>query len=127
MPQLNFSSQFADAVASFTKRQTIRAMRKVPIKLDDTLHLFTGLRTKHARRLLPPQTCRAALDIRIRWKPIKNSKYQSLEIHLQHRGKLNASEVWELIKADGFTNREDFANWFLPKGTQEFKGQLIKW
>lgn len=127
MPQLNFSPQFAPLVESGTKRQTIRAMRKNPIRLDDTLHLFTGLRTKQARRLLPPQKCTAALLIGIRWKPVKNSKYQSLEIRLQHKGKLNASEVWELMKADGFFSREEFAAWFLPKGTNEFKGQLIKW
>lgn len=124
MPQLNFSAQFAGPVADGTKRQTIRAMRKNPIKLDDTLHLFTGLRTKQARRLLPPQTCKAALNIQIRWK---TTKYSSLEIRLQHKGKLNPIEVWELMKADGFFSREDFAAWFLPKGTEEFKGQLIKW
>lgn len=127
MPQLNFSAQFAEAVADGTKRQTIRATRKVPIKLDDTLHLFTGLRTKQARRLRGPEICTAALLIGIRWKVLKNSKYQSLEVKLQHKGKLKAAEVWDLMKADGFTSREDFAAWFLPKGVGEFKGQLIKW
>lgn len=127
MPQLNFSAQFAGPVADGSKRQTIRAMRKNPIKLDDTLHLFTGLRTKQARRLLPPVKCKAALLIGIRWKKVKNSHYQSLEIKLQHKGKLNASDVWELMKADGFFSREEFAAWFLPKGREEFKGQLIKW
>ncbi len=127
MPQLNFSAQFAQAVADGSKRQTIRAMRKNPIKLDDTLHLYTGLRTKQARRLLPPQQCTAALLIGIRYKALKNSNYQSLEVSLQHKGKLRRDEIEEVAKADGFDSVEAFAAWFLPKGRENFKGQLLKW
>lgn len=127
MPQLNFSKQFAEAVAIGIKRQTIRAKRKNAIREGDTLHLFTGLRTKQARRLLPPQVCREAQIIRIRWKPIKGAAYKSLEIKLEKQGKLNASEAWAFMKADGFFSREEFADWFLPKGTNEFNGQLITW
>lgn len=125
MPQLNFSKQFAAAVSDGSKRQTIRAKRKNPIRTGDTLHLFTGLRTKQARRLLPTQVCREAQIIRIRWKPIK--QYKSLEITLEKKGKLNASDAWAFMKADGFFSREEFAEWFLPKGTDEFNGQLITW
>ena len=130
MPQLNFSAQFAPAVEDGTKRQTIRAMRKVPIKLDNTLHLFTGLRTKQARRLRQPERCKAALLIGIRLKPLKDSVYKvyrSLEVKLQHKGTLRREEIEQLAKADGFASVEEFAAWFLPKGTEQFKGQLIKW
>lgn len=127
MPQLNFSTQFALDVETRIKRQTIRAERKVPIKIGDTLHIFTGLRTKKARRLLPPQECRQALDIVIRRKQLKNSKYLSLEVKLQFAGKLNRERIEALAKEDGFDSVEAFAAWFLPKGTDEFKGQLIKW
>jgi len=51
MPALNFQSRFADLVASGKKRQTIRPVRRHPIKAGDLLHLFTGMRTKRCKRL----------------------------------------------------------------------------
>lgn len=131
MPQLNFSPQFAASVADGSKRQTIRAQRKVPIKLDDTLHLFTGLRTKQALRLLPPQRCTAALWIRMNYFPPRSlgnrTHRYKIEIRLQEKGKLNQKQIEALALADGFESTLDFYNWFLPAGTDEFQGQLIKW
>ena len=51
MPALNFQEQFAAAVESGEKRQTIRSERKRPIKVGDTLYLYTGMRTKRCRKL----------------------------------------------------------------------------
>lgn len=127
MPQLNFSPQFAPLVENGSKTQTIRATRKVPIKCGDMLHIFTGLRTKKARRLLPPVHCRSALDISICRKPLRNSKYSGLEVKLTHAGKLTREKIEKLAKEDGFESVEAFTSWFLPKGRNEFKGQLIKW
>ncbi|WP_395736308.1 hypothetical protein [Prosthecobacter sp.] len=127
MPQLNFSPQFAPKVESREKRQTIRATRKAPIKNGDTLHIFTGLRTKKARRLLPPQECTQALDIVIRRKALKNSKYIGLDVRLQFAGKLTRERIEKLAREDGFDSVEAFTAWFLPEGRDEFKGQLIKW
>jgi len=49
MPTINFTKF---KVESGEKRQTIRAVRKRPIKVGDKLHLYSGLRTKKARNLL---------------------------------------------------------------------------
>lgn len=128
MPQLNFSPQFAPAVESGAKRQTIRATRKVPIKAGDTLYLFTGLRTKQARRLLPPQVCKSALWIEMKYTaPPKSGGKYKLEVRLQFAGKLTRKRMEQLAKEDGFNCIEDFIGWFLPAGTDEFNGQLIKW
>ena len=51
MPLIGFKKEFADLVESGAKRQTIRAPRKRPIKVGDTLYLYTGLRTKQCRKL----------------------------------------------------------------------------
>lgn len=51
MALLNFQKQFADLIEAGTKRQTIRAARKYPIKVGDKLYLYTGLRTKYCRKL----------------------------------------------------------------------------
>lgn len=126
MPQLNFSKQFAPAVSDGSKRQTIRAKRKNPIRRGDTLHLFTGLRTKQARRLLPPQVCQDALLIKMRRNHTEqNGDLFSIEIDFQ--GKLSADEIRAMATKDGFSRVTDFLEWFLPKGTDEFNGQLITW
>ena len=51
MPLLNFQKRFVTQVESGRKRQTIRAMRKIPFKVGDKLFLYTGLRTKDCRKL----------------------------------------------------------------------------
>lgn len=124
MAQLNFHSTFAPLVESGRKRCTIRAQRKRPIEIGEPLHCFTGLRTKNARRLLPPQTCLCARDIRMRWK--SSGKYQSFECRPNGK-KLTVSEVQQLAHADGFPSMDAFKAWFLPRGTTEFTGQLIEW
>lgn len=49
--QFNFMSQFAEAVESYEKPFTIRNQRKVEPKLGEVVHLFTGQRTRHCRKL----------------------------------------------------------------------------
>lgn len=127
MALLNFHSQFADAVHDGRKRMTIRAKRKRPIRIDEPLHLYTGCRTKRARRLLDAIPCLAALDIVICLKPLRNGQYKSLEVRLQHKGKLRREEIEQLARDDGHPSVECFQNWFLKDGITEFKGQLIKW
>ena len=51
MPLLGFKREFAEAVRSGAKRQTIRARRKRPFRIGDVLYLYTGLRTKKCRKL----------------------------------------------------------------------------
>ena len=48
---MGFQSQFAAAVESGEKTQTIRATRVYPIEKGDRLFLWTGLRTTQARKL----------------------------------------------------------------------------
>lgn len=60
----NFKKRFAPFVLDGTKRHTIRAKRKHPDKPGDTVHLYSGLRTK-AARLLGRSLCVKVEDIRI--------------------------------------------------------------
>jgi hypothetical protein len=124
MAQLNFHATFAPLVESGSKRQTIRAQRKRPIEIGENLHLFTGLRQKGARRLLPPQTCMLAVNISMRW--YQRSGYDCFECKLNGK-KLTVSEIQDLATKDGFPSLDAFKAWFLPKGTTSFIGQLIQW
>jgi len=100
MPALNFSV-FVDKVESGEKRQTIRKRRKRPIKMGNTLHLYTGMRTKGCR-LLGLKTCTETFHVR-RTGP-----------YTWHRGsaELSVEELTDLVKRDGFETIEDFDAFF---------------
>jgi hypothetical protein len=70
MPSLNFKAQFAESVESGSKKQTIRANRKHPIRIGDTLYLFTGMRTRNCRRL-GEATAKMVRDITISESGVK--------------------------------------------------------
>lgn len=66
MPAINFKKQFAPAVESGEKRQTIRARRqdgRDPVA-GQTLYLYTGIRTKGCRKL-GEVTCKETQQITI--------------------------------------------------------------
>lgn len=64
MVALSFQKRFRDPILARTKRQTLRNERKLPIRAGQTLHLYTGLRTKHTR-IIGLATCVTALPISI--------------------------------------------------------------
>jgi hypothetical protein len=70
----NFQKRFVAAILAGKKKHTIRALREYPDKPGDTLHLYTGLRTKKAK-LLMRVTCVKVDDIEIRdYSPTSNGE-----------------------------------------------------
>ena len=119
MPALNFKARFADDVESGAKRQTIRAWRKRPIKVDDRLYLYTGMRTKACRKL-GESDCIDAPPITIR-------RVEGVCVAvIVDDDLLSEYQAQQLAQADGFDSLDEFAAFFLPKGGT-FYGQLIKW
>jgi hypothetical protein len=116
MPALNFHKQFAEAILSGAKRQTIRAKRKNPIRAGHYLALYTGQRTSQCRKLMDAH-CLRVLPIII----------EEFNVILDGR-KLWEDEMRELARADGFDRWDDFVKWFdehhdgLP-----FEGEVIYW
>lgn len=51
MPSLGFKADIADKVMCGLITETIRQQRVFPFKEGDTVHLFTGQKTNHCRRL----------------------------------------------------------------------------
>lgn len=121
MPALNFSL-FLDKVIDGTKPHTIRAERKIPIKVGDDLSFFTGMRTKSCRRLRPNTACTAAVAITI---------HPNLQIELGEgsrfypAGFLNAKQTEQLARRDGFADLTAFYLYFFRD--HAFPGQLIEW
>jgi hypothetical protein len=124
MPALSYHKQFAPAVEAGRKLQTIRAMRKVPIKPGDTLYHYTGMRTKACRRL-GVSTCRSAnqIDI-IRWNGQRGVFLQDCPGVGQRR--LGNIEISVLAIKDGFPDVDSFYAWFISENFH-FTGQLITW
>lgn len=121
MPLLNFQKQFASAVKNRTKRQTIRAKRKHPIKVDDTLYLYTGLRTKHTKKL-GKAICLSTEDIVITEestfiKNLGNSRWKECGVMEEH----------DLAWSDGFKGVAEMREYFRSTHGLPFSGDLIKW
>jgi hypothetical protein len=119
MPALNFTV-FIDKIMSGEKTQTIRKERKKPIKIGDTLYLYTGLRTKKAR-LLKKVRCSKVREIYI--------DYDTYDIWLDGDEYLNKPTYMPFILADGFAGKNDFFDFFLQKYDYEsfFDGVVIYW
>jgi hypothetical protein len=155
MPTLNFKKQFSELVSSGKKRQTIRSIRKIPIKVGDKLYLYSGLRQKHPLNLLKKYQSDNTFDRFInpeifelniinegKWAHTICQEINDFEIlgsnevgsipfgktAVKIDGKfLSLSELDDLASADGFDNLFLFLNFFKETHGLPFKGQLIKW
>ena len=61
----NFKARFVPLIESGAKTHTIRELRKHPSKPGDLLYLYEGLRTRRARRILPPVLCVKVEEIKV--------------------------------------------------------------
>lgn len=122
MPALSFKKQFAAKVESGEKRQTIRAMRKDhrDVAPGQTLHLYTGMRTKACRKL-GEATCTTSEPIGI------GTDGMVLLGCDEGIRKLTGPEVEDLARADGFDRVDDFLNFFQTTHGLPFYGMLIQW
>jgi hypothetical protein len=127
MPSLNFKHQFADQIISGQKRQTIRANRKRPWQVGDTLHLFTGLRGAGTATRLGRVILYSVQQIRI--------DARQREVHLEtiisngnrHLACLADDEARKLAQADGFASLDDFFRFFMEEPGGGLGGHLLKW
>lgn len=112
---LNFKQQFAAAVKSGRKRQTIRASGKRQYKAGQVLHLYTGLRRPGAKLL--------------RKVKVKRTFHVGIGEHaiwLDHFT-LSPLTAQGLAKADGFGSVEELREFFRRTYGLPFYGTLIQW
>jgi hypothetical protein len=112
MPALSFSV-FRDKIESGEKRQTIRAVRKNPIKEGDKLFLFWKQQSPKDCEKLGEATC-------ISVKPIKIS-YGAVYCNIP----MASLEAFAI--ADGFDNWDDLVKYFEKNYGLPFEGVLIQW
>ena len=119
MPALNFSKQFAAAVASGKKTQTIRRDRKDrPIVAGDKLFLFTGMRGEGGVKATRLGT--------VVCKCIKGFSITEHDIWISGRY-CSDNRCLTLARDDGFDTVDDFRAWFRKLYGLPFHGQLIVW
>ncbi|HYE32892.1 MAG TPA: hypothetical protein VEH27_15805 [Methylomirabilota bacterium] len=100
---LNFRPRFAELIQNGRKRQTIRAIRKdgkVP-KVGETLYLWTGCRTKQARKLAEHK-CLAVDKVEIHADKFVFSGHATS----------NATLLDDAAKLDGFKDWAELRDWF---------------
>lgn len=122
MPSYNFKQQFAEAVRTGAKRQTIRQRgKRKPPKAGDIAHCFTGLRTQQVSRLgkFPIESVE---QIGISASGRTVSMPRDGRWH-----ELDEAELQALAQADGFASVDDFFAFFQSEHGLTFSGYLIKW
>ena len=121
----NFQERFVQPMLSGRKNHTIRAIRAHPDKPGNTLHLYTGLRTKHAK-LLMRVPCVKIEEIEITESRLARGVVASTRISVKIDGvELDRGEKNALAYRDGFNSFEDMMHFW--KGRLPFHGHVIHW
>lgn len=127
MPLLGFQSRFAPLVESGEKRQTIRAYRKDgrDPKPGDRLYLWTGLRTKGARKL------GEATAVRVLAVVVHRDGFEAREddgwAELSPRPAVRLGSRTAFARRDGFESWPAMREWFRSTHGLPFRGLLIEW
>jgi hypothetical protein len=123
----NFKARFAPRILDGSKTHTIRPMRAIADKPGNTLHLYTGLRTKSARLLMRVPCVKVESITMI---PKKRRQWDVLNlvesVTVTIEGiELSLSECEAFARRDGFENFEDMVMFWT--GRLPFKGQIVHW
>jgi hypothetical protein len=121
MALLNFMTRFVPKILAGEKTHTIRAMRIYPIKEGETLHLYTGLRTKKAK-LLMRAPCVRVESIRIKDGAFGDENHAAIYIDGLE---LNRDEREMFARRDGFKDMEEMIGFW--RGRLPFEGNVIHW
>lgn len=122
MAAFSFKKRFVDQVRNGSKRQTIRALRKYPVRIGETLHLFYAQRTKYCEKLRQ-EICTGVHAVTI----VFNSRNNKVIVDRREISELKALNAF--AKQDGFSNWFDMRDFWIENhpGKSYFKGILIKW
>ena len=131
MPLICFKYK-PDKVASGEKRQTIRLLRKRPIKVGDMLYLYEKCRTKQMRKL-GEYDCKDVFTIEMQYVPEFLGDKPATRIDVYEEGRSRQmldTEMSSLAIQDGFATVEGMMVWFVRQhgelmGKRKF--QVIRW
>ena len=126
MVAYSFNTAFVDRIYSGGKRQTVRRKgAKRHARPGEPVQIYRGLRTRHARKIIPDPTCIGVDDITILVDGDAENHIAYLEIN-GHR--LDAKEAHDFAWADGFLDLRQFGRfWWMTHGAGLFEGVVIRW
>ena len=119
MPSLNFHERFVEAVESGRKRQSIRRRWKdgrFPFHPGQRLYLYTGLRTRAARKL--------GEGIIRRVEPVLIRQPGPVLVNGRI---LDDCHVEALARNDGFRDFEQMMRWWRATHDLPFEGFIVYW
>ena len=123
MVAYNFKSAFHGAIiAGFTVRH---AGGKRHARPGESVQIYTGLRTKDARKLIPDPVCVGLDVITIQVDRLAKHFVGQIEINGMP---LSADQAHAFALADGFSGLEQFGRfWLATHGAGRFEGVVIRW
>lgn len=123
MPLIGFTV-FKEKILSGEKCQTIRKLRKRPIKVGDALYLYWHLRQKDCEFLGVAKCTKISRIL------IDQHYWLGKQILCIIYGLINAlteKETDELAKKDGFANSDEMLKWFISKYPLPETFDVIQW
>lgn len=124
MVAYSFRPRFAPLIESGAKTQTIRAPRRRHALPGERLQLFTGMRTRQCRKLIPDPRCVAVTPILL-WP--ENGRWLG-RIPGSLPGGVRFQVDDAFAREDGFSDAADFGQfWAEAHGVAPFSGYLIRW
>ena len=118
---------FKDKILNGDKRQTIRKLRKHPIKVGDKLYLYWHLRQKDCEKLLET-VCTEVFIIQISseyW--IGRQRIRIIKLVDGVWNPMSYKEQNEIATEDGFHNDVEMLSWFVAKYPLPETFQVIRW
>lgn len=141
MVAYSFKAYFAPQIIDFSKRHTIRGDRRRHAHVGEPVQLYTGMRTKHCRKIIDDPVCVAVRPIRIMFSDLIDEGIASIEINERQ---LCREEIEAFAVSDGFkperlrelaptkmiaaTARETMSRfWAGENPGPVFEGVIIEW
>ena len=135
MVAYSFKASFAPPIATGTKRQTIRLPRKRHARPGEPVQLFTGMRTRHCRKIIPDPVCVGLDEVRLDLRAADTLDPSSFREALSVNGIPVLDEAADAYAlGDGFagvSSVRPFAHmvrwWLFTHGPVLFDGVAIRW
>ena len=126
MVAYNFKSAFVDRIHSGSKRQTVRRKGgKRHARPGERVQVYRGLRTRHAKKIIPDPVCIGVDDIVILVDGAAENHLAFVEINGR---RLTPEEIEAFAWADGFLSARHFGRfWWATHGAGQFDGVVIRW
>lgn len=113
---LGFQKQFAHKILEGSKKFTIRTERKITPKVGETIHMYSGLRTKHTEFISKEHKYTSCQKVKIEIELLGAGSFR-LDLAVSDNGitsfrRLSDAERSRFVKHDGFISQRAFIDYW---------------